>query len=89
MSCEAVLQIEFDYYQYEGPDQMSPYLEEIASLLPMFPVLEAIMLLTRRSPLSWQRDLPQSFKTAVENCLYLPTLQDTRRQHVFRPLHAR
>ena len=56
---------------------MTPYLEEIASLLPMFPLLECIMLPTRREdpPLFW-RALPQNFRTAVENCLHLPTLQE-------------
>jgi len=82
----AVLQIECNYYQDESPDRMSPYLEEIASLLPMFPVLESLMLPTRRSALSWQRDLPQSFKTAVVNCLHLPTLQEIHVGSMFFPL---
>ena len=69
----AVLQIEFSHHQYG--DRMLPYLEEIASLLPMFPVLESIMLPTRRS-LSWQKDLPRCFRKALENCLDLPTLQE-------------
>ena len=79
----AVLQIEFDHYQYGY--RMSPYLEEIASLLPMFPVLEAIMLPTPHSALLWQK-FPQSFKTAVENCLHLPTLQEIHVGNMFFPL---
>ena len=71
----AILEVEFIYDQ--DRDWMTPYLKEIASLLPMFPLLECIMLPSRRndSALLW-RDLPQNFRTAVENCLHLPTLQE-------------
>jgi len=81
----AILQIEFNYHQYLGPAQMTPYLEEIASLLPMFPVLECIMLPTRRSGLSWQ-DLPQRFRSAVENCFHLLTLQEVHVGDMYFPL---
>jgi hypothetical protein len=66
-----VLRIEFHYRQtLEG---MLPYFEEISSILPKFPLLECIKLTTRHCSVSWE-DLPQSFRTAVEDCLYLPTL---------------
>ena len=80
----AVLQVEFNYYQYEGEDRMTHYLDEIARLLPLFPVLECIML--RSSSVSWQKDLPQTFKTAVENCLQLQTLQEVHIGNISFPL---
>ena len=80
----AVLQIEFGGIQ--DPKQMAPYLEEIASLLPMFPVLECIRLPTRPPTLLWQEDFPQSFRTAVENCLHLPTLQEVHVGNMDFPL---
>jgi hypothetical protein len=69
----AVLEIEFKFY--DRPHQMTPSLEEIASLLPMFPKLECIAFPTEQAAFSWQEDLPQSFRKSVENCLQLPTLQ--------------
>ena len=56
--------------------QMASNLEVIASILPMFPLLECIRLTkTFLHHIFWQEDLPQSFRTAVENCLHLPTLR--------------
>ena len=86
-----VLQIEFNYIQHPPEsecgmasiwEEMAPlflkaHLEEIASLLPMFPVLECIMLPTLNSALRVSESaLPQSFRIALENCLHLPTLQE-------------
>jgi hypothetical protein len=53
--------------------EMSSY-EEIALILPMFPALEFIALTTLYA-FSWQDALPQILKTAVEDCLRLPTLR--------------
>ena len=67
-------------------NEIAPYLEEIASLLPMFPLLECIVLPTHpKSALLWQ-NLPQSFRTAVENCLHLPTLQEVHVGNLSFPL---
>jgi len=54
---------------------LTPYLEEIASLLTMFPVLECIMFPTLSFAFQavWQEN---RFRTAMENCLHLPTLQE-------------
>jgi len=64
------------YWEEVAPIFLRAYLDEIASLLPMFPVLECIMLPTLSSALkvSWQEN--QSFRTALENCFHLPTLQE-------------
>jgi len=79
----AVLQVEFRYRQ-------DAYLEEITSLLPMFPMLECFMFPARRywtcSALLW-KDLPQSFRTAVEtHCLHLPTMREVHVGNVVFPL---
>ena len=74
----AVLQVELNPYQdFEG----------IASLLLMFPALECIMLPTPRkdSAISWKA-LPQNFRTAVENCLCLPTLREVHVGNTSFPL---
>ena len=70
MKYVAVVQIEF-----KSSWTRISYLEETASLLPMFPVLECIMLSTKKVGFSWQESLPQSLRLAVKNCLHLPTLQ--------------
>ena len=49
--------------------------EQIARILPLFPLVKCIMLRSLYS-LSWQTGLPQTLKMAVENCFRLPTLQE-------------
>ena len=69
-----ILQIAFCEYD---PNPETPSFEQIALILPIFPALECIMLTTDHNIyLSWQDSLPQSLKTAVEDCLRLPTLQE-------------
>jgi len=65
-----VLQVEFPY------QQVAPYLDQITSILPMLPVLECIMLSSPGRHISWEKDLSQEFRTAVEGCLHLPTLKE-------------
>ena len=86
----AILQFEFNYAQHQAdsecllasfwekvaPKILAYYLEEIASLLPMFPVLECIMLPTLSYTLKFLWQETQSFRSALENCLHLPTLQE-------------
>jgi hypothetical protein len=68
-----VLQIAFSYFN-NSTQETRRRLEEIALILPMFPALECITLSTD-GPMSWQEELPQSFRTAVDDCLHLQTLQ--------------
>jgi hypothetical protein len=64
---------------------MAPYLEQIANILPMFPALKCIMLQSSCT-FSWQKDLPQSFRIAVEGCLHLPTLHEVQFANLSFPL---
>ncbi len=71
-----VLQVELEYLCHKS--EMAPYLEQIAAILPMFPVLQCIVLVApyRGGTVSWGEDLPQSFRKAVKDCLHLLTLQE-------------
>jgi len=69
-----VLQVELEFPFRAS--QMAPYLEQIATILPMFPVLECIVLPYRGGTVSWKKDLPQSFRKALEVCLHLLTLRE-------------
>ena len=71
-----VLQIEFNS-NYRSRDLITPgpLLEDIALVLSRFPLIECFMLSTMNTELTWQ-NLPQGFRTAVEDCLHLPTLQE-------------
>ena len=51
------------------------YFERIAVILPVFPVLERIVLSYHDRMITWERDLPQVFRRAMEDCLRLPTLR--------------
>jgi hypothetical protein len=77
-----VLQFEF---QDHPTAATMPDLESISLVLPMFGLLECIRLITRHDD-SWQTHLPQSFRTAVEKCLHLPTLRMVHIGHVDFPL---
>jgi hypothetical protein len=55
---------------------LMPLLEEMVAILPMFPALECIVLSTTLKKISWQEDIPQRFRKALEDCLRLPTLQE-------------
>jgi len=71
-----VLQIEFTNISGCPPYNLrAPLLEDIACLLPRFPVIECLMLSSEQPFLRWQ-DLPNNLRTAVEDCLHLPTLQE-------------
>ena len=60
-------------------------LEEIQGL-SMFPLLECIVLSgIILHPFSWN-ELPQCFRTAVEDCLCLPTLREVHVRNVLFPL---
>jgi len=65
-----VFQVEFPY------QQVALYLDQITSILPMFPVLECIVLSTPGRNISWEKDLSRDFRRAVEDCLHLPTLKE-------------
>jgi len=67
-----VLQVKLYYH---GLRSRTPYLEQIAAILPMLPVLECLLLSTPHTKVSWQ-DFPEIFRKAVEGCLRLPTLQE-------------
>ena len=70
-----VLQIEFNSGYYSRSRDLitpGPLLEDIALVLSRFPLIECFMLSTMNTKLTWQ-NLPQSFGTAVEDCLHLPT----------------
>jgi len=51
------------------------YLDWIAAILPLFPVLKCIVL-SLGGMMSWKKDVPQGFRKAVEDCLRLPTLRE-------------
>ena len=60
-------------------------LEEIQAL-SMFPLLECIVLSGNLlHPFSWN-ELPQCFRTAVEDCLCLPTLREVHVRNMLFPL---
>jgi len=67
-----VLQVEFPLHRW----QMAPYLEQIIPILPMFPVLECIVLSAPYFEISWEENLSQDFKKAIEGCLHLPSLKE-------------
>jgi len=79
-----ILQIDFAS-GYQG-EPIEPTLNEIASLMPMFPVLECIILSTQKSYPVSLKGLPQSFRKALENCLCLPTLQEVHIGNISFPL---
>ena len=64
-----ILQIELNTPRFNGS-----HLEEFASILPTFSALQFIILGSRRH-IVWQDTPPPSFRTALEGCFQLPTLQ--------------
>jgi hypothetical protein len=81
-----VLQLEFHENYLKCPGRMAPYLEQITSILPMFTALKCIMLHSQYSTFSWEGYFPLSFRTAVEGCLHLPTLQEVQIANLLFPL---
>ena len=68
-----VLEIQFpDSYVFL--DQKDQYFEEFASILSTFSALKSIILLSEHD-ISWRKIMPLNLKTALESCLYLPTVQ--------------
>jgi len=56
------------------------HFERTAAILPLFSALECIVLSI--APIrTWERDLPQVFRKALEGCLCLPTLQELHIDH--------
>ena len=68
-----ILQIDFrDFISLN--QETSQILQHITSVLPMFSMLECMILVAPSDFISWKQ-LPLAFRTAVENCLRLSTLQ--------------
>jgi len=71
-----VLRIEFDIeYRLIYFISIITHFERIAAILPLFSALECIVL-SIACMISWERDLPQVFRKALEGCLCLPTLRE-------------
>jgi len=69
-----VLRIEFDL-EYDLTVIRTVHFKRIAAILPLFSGLECIVLSIARM-MTWERDLPQVFRKALEGCLCLPTLRE-------------
>ena len=67
-----VLQLTF--VELDSNRVMDKY-EQIARILPLFPLVKCIMLQSMYF-ISWQTGLPQILRMAVENCFFLPTMQE-------------
>jgi len=51
------------------------YFKRIAAILPLFPLLECIVL-SYDGMINWKEGMPQVFRKAMEDCLRLPTLRE-------------
>jgi hypothetical protein len=78
-----IFQIEFNPSQFKSYRRrlFKPFLGDIALLLPRFLHMECLMLSTKDYRELWT-ELPHSFRTAVEGCLYLPTLEEVHVGHL-------
>jgi len=56
--------------------------ERVAAILPLFSALECIVL-SIACMMTWESDLPQVFRKALEGCLCLPTLRELHIDHYF------
>lgn len=78
------IQLELDrscqFWMPEAPTIVVRHLDKFANLLPMFPVLERIMLTGTSEECPWY--WPDAFRTALEGRLSLPTVKEVHLEGV-------